>query len=95
MKTTKKTVKPGEAFKVKSTPITREFGFRVYGQSAADCKAWPGEVGVVVERKWTAASNGQPMSGLWLEFSRGRSVSLGSDEQFFNGDAEYLIRVKK
>ncbi len=69
-------MKAGERYRVKSTQITRRYGVRVRGGARGDDCAWPGEVGTVVERRWTAATTGEAMSGLWLEFPRGRSHAV-------------------
>ncbi len=80
----------GQQWKVKTTPITRKYGVRTGGAWAAkaDCVAWPGEVGTVAEHTWTAASDGTPMSALFLEFSRGRQVSVD------NADLADFLKVK-
>ena len=68
-------MKPGERYRVKSTPILRRYGVRTGGswQAKGDDRAWPGDVGIVVERRWTA-HDGSTCSDLRLEFDRGRSV---------------------
>jgi hypothetical protein len=69
-------VKPGEWYRVKATPLLRRYGVSVSGAlDRADTAAWPLEVGTVELRTWTSRS-GEPMSALWLVFSRGRRVSI-------------------
>jgi len=83
----------GDRFKVVTNSHTREFGYRTYSASTinGDDRAWPGEIGTIEERKWTC-HDGSSNSGLWLEFSRGRSRALDSDNVL--ADADYLRRVK-
>lgn len=70
-------MKPGDRYRVKSTAVLRRYGIRTYGtfQAKGDDHVWPGDSGTVVERRWTPGS-GPPSSGLWLEFSRGRSLCV-------------------
>ena len=72
-------MREGERYRVKHTPILRQYGVRTRGawQAKGDDRAWPGEVGVVVRRTWTA-HDGSAMSGLWLQFERGRDLCVDS-----------------
>jgi hypothetical protein len=83
-------MKPGEFYKVKRTPVTRYCGVRTWGGAKGDENAWPGEVGEVVKREWTAW-DGSAMSGLWIEFSRGRSKCIDS---LSDDDRAEFLRVK-
>lgn len=50
-------------------------GNRIDGFMGSDCIVWPGEIGVIEYREWTAHS-GEPMSRVSVEFSRGRHTWL-------------------
>lgn len=65
--------------KVKSNDITRRYGVRVSNPwgNASDNTAWPGDVGMVVKVE------GNGWDGIRLDFTRGRSLSLGT---FYNDD---------
>lgn len=82
-------MKPGDRYRVKSTPITRRYGVRTHGafQAPADCKAWPGDVGIVTERTRTT-TDGHVCTSLHLAFDRGRCISLPFDLEDF-------VRVRK
>jgi hypothetical protein len=84
-------MKNGERYKVKSNPQNRRYGVRCYNPTFEnDCHLAPGEIGTVVERRWVAG-DGSKMSGLWLEFNRGRQKSVDHMDPMDRGQ---FIRVK-
>lgn len=93
--TATKQPKQGDKYRVKCTPILRRYGMRCsLGEHASDYKVWPKEIGVVV------VFQGNGWQGMQLEFSRGRTVQLGTlysdSEEWELQDEELaqLIRCK-
>jgi hypothetical protein len=74
--------------RVKNTPIMRRYGFGLRGGSAADDRAWPGEVGTIQKRIG---------NGWWdwtIEFPRGRRAVLYAKDIAKDGDlARYKAAV--
>lgn len=73
-------MKEGEKYKVKSTPILRQYGIHCRSYEPNDCKVWPGEVGEV------EVYEGNGWKGMRLVFSRDRQVQIGT--LFSDGDWE-------
>lgn len=89
----------GDRVRVKSTAITRKYGVPVSVPSwghRADCVAWPGEIGTVVE--YVGGPDHSRWTGHRIEFDRGRTLHLmttddGRPEFYSTHDGESFLRV--
>lgn len=70
-------VNVGDRFKVKSNPITREFGI-MFGTRDHSERAWPGMVGTVESISWRDM-DGNEVTGLQLRFPNIRPYPIYCD----------------
>lgn len=84
-------IKAGDKFRVKSTPILRQYGIRCGSDDPYNCKVWPKEIGTV------RVYQGNGWKGMELVFKNSRTIQIGtlySDSDTWEIDMDVMANFK-